>query len=105
MLFHTASDDLLDVLERLVTLGRSKFWKLGLKLGLKSSTLDKFKDFCTSDGFGQSVMKAWLNQEDNVKELSWKSLVEALESNYVMERVTAQNIRNSVRVMLWFCGF
>ena len=94
MLFCTASDDLLDVLEQLINLSRSKFWKLGLKLGLKSSNLDNLKDSCKSDDFGQSVMKAWLNQEDNVKQPSWRSLVDALESNYVMERVTAQNIRD-----------
>ena len=93
MVFYTASDDLLDVLEQLINLRENKFWKLGLKLGLKSSNLDNLKDSCKSDDFGQSVMKAWLNQEDNVKQPSWRSLVDALESNYVMERVTAQNIR------------
>ena len=94
MVIHIASDDLLDVLERLINLSQGKFWKLGLKLGLKSSTLDNLKDSCKSDDFGQSVMKAWLNREDNVKQPSWRSLVDALESNIVMERVKAQNIRD-----------
>ena len=39
-------------------------------------------------------MQAWLNQEDKVKETSWRSLVDALESNFVMERVVAQQIRD-----------
>ena len=90
----TASDDLLDVLEQLTTLTQGKFWKLGLKLGLIASTLDKLKDSCSSDEFGQHVMQAWLNQEDKVKETSWRSLVDALESKLVMERVVAQQIRD-----------
>ena len=90
----TASDDLLEVLEQLTTLTQGKFWKLGLKLGLISSTLDKLKDSYNSDEFGQHVMQAWLNQEDKVTDTSWRSLVDALESKLVMERVVAQQIRD-----------
>ena len=89
--FHTASDDLLDVLEQLQTLRQDKFWYLGLKLGLLDSTLDNLSDDSPKT-FGRTVMQAWLNQEDNVKEPSWKSLVEALKSDIVKEKPTAQNV-------------
>ena len=85
-----ASDDLLDVLEQLSSLTVHKYRKLGLKLGIKSSTLSKLEP---DDEFGWHVMEAWLNQEDNVKNPTWKSLIAALQSPYVGQNVTAQRVR------------
>ena len=85
-----ASDDLLDVLEQLSDLTVSKYRRLGLKLGLKSSTLSKLE---SEDEFGWHVMEAWLNQEDNVKNPTWKCLIAALQSPYVGQNVTAQQVR------------
>ena len=96
-LIHTASDDLLDVLKQLTTLNRSKFWNLGLELGLKPSTLDNLQHTSTKDEFWQNVILAWLNQEDNVKP-SWRSLIDALESEFVLERPIAQQIRSSLGI-------
>ena len=92
MLSFIASDDLLDVLEQLSDLTVSKYRKLGLKLGLKSSTLSKAK-VESDDEFGWHVMEAWLNQEDNVKNPTWKCLIAALQSPYVGQTVTAQRVR------------
>ena len=85
-----ASDDLLDVLEQLSDLTVSKYRRLGLKLGLKSSTLSKLE---SNDEFGWHVMEAWLNQEDNIKNPTWKCLIAALQSPYVGQTVTAQRVR------------
>ena len=85
-----ASDDLLDVLEQLSDLAASKYWRLGLKLGLKSSTLNKLE---SGDKLGWHIMEAWLNQEDNVKNPTWESLIAALQSPYVGQKVTAQRVR------------
>ena len=88
-----AIKDLLDVLEQLSDLTASKYWRLGLKLGLKSSTLNQLKSSHNSEDFGQHVMEAWLNQEDNVKNPTWKCLIAALQSPYVGQTVTAQRVR------------
>ena len=90
MLSFIASDDLLDVLEQLSDLTVSKYRRLGLKLGLKSSTLSKLE---SDDEFGWHVMEAWLNQEDNVKNPTWKCLIAALQSPYVGQNVTAHRVR------------
>ena len=90
MLFFIANDDLLDLLEQLSDLTVHKYHKLGLKLGLKSSTLSKLE---SDDEFGQHVMEAWLNHEDNVKNPTWKCLIAALQSPYVGQTVTAQQVR------------
>ena len=89
---HIASDDLLDVLKQLTTLNRSKFWNLGLELGLKPSTLDNHEHTSTKDEFWRNVILAWLNQEDNVKP-SWRSLIDALQSDLVSGKPIAQNIK------------
>ena len=85
-----AVDDLLDVVEQLSDLTVSNYRKLGLKLGLKLSTLSELK---SNDEFGWHVMEAWLNKEDNVKNPTWESLIAALESRYVGQVVTAQRVR------------
>ena len=88
-----ASDNLLDVLEQLSDLTASKYWKLGLKLGLKSSTLNQLKSTHSSEDFGQHVMETWLNHEDNVKCPTWECLIAALQSKYVGQYVIAQQVR------------
>ena len=85
--FFLANDDLLDVLEQLYDLAAGQYWRLGLKLGLNSSTLNKLE----SDDEFEWIIEAWLNQEDNVKNPTWKSLIAALQS--VGQDVTAQRVR------------
>ena len=92
-LIHTASDDLRDVLKQLKTLDQSEFWNLGLELGLKPVTLNNLQHTSTKDEFWRNVILAWLNQEDNVKP-SWRSLIDALESDLVSGRPIAQKIRD-----------
>ena len=87
-----ASDDLLDVLEQLVDLTASKYWRLGLKLGLKSSTLNQLESTHNSDDLGRHIMESWLNQVDNVKRPTWECLIAALQSKYVGQPVTAQQV-------------
>ena len=58
-----AIKDLLDVLEQLSDLTASKYWRLGLKLGLLASTLNQLESTHNED-LGRHVMEAWLNQED-----------------------------------------
>ena len=87
---YLASDDLLDVLEQLSNLTVSKYRRLGLKLGLKPTTLSNLE---SDDEFGWHVMEAWLNQVDNVKDPTWKCLIAALQSPYVGQNVTAQQVR------------
>ena len=83
-------DDLLNVLEQLSDLTATKYKKLGLKLGLLAPTLNNLQG---SENFGWDVMEAWLNQKDNVENPTWKSLIAALESPIVGEKVTAQRVR------------
>ena len=90
MLPFIAIDDLVDVLEQLSGLTVPKYRKLGLKLGLKSPTINKFDP---DDDFGWRVMEAWLNQEDNVQNPTWNSLIVALQSPLVGQNVTAQQVR------------
>ena len=92
MLSFIASDDLLDVLEQLSDLTASKYWKLGLKLGLKSSTLNQLESTHSNEDLGRHIMEAWLNQVDNVMCPTWECLIAALQSRYVGEYVTAQQV-------------
>ena len=93
MLSFVASVDLLDVLKQLSELTVRKYWRLGPKLGLKSSTLNQLQSFYSSEDFGQHVIEAWLNQEDNVKNPNLNCLIAALQSPYVGQNVTAQQVR------------
>ena len=93
MSFFIASDDLLDVLEQLSDLTASKYWRLGLKLGLKSSTLNQLESAHSSEDLGRHIMEAWLNQMDNVKCPTWECLITALQSKYVGQYVIAQQVR------------
>ena len=90
MLSFIAIDDLVDVLELLSGLKVHKYRKLGLKLGLKSPTINNIEP---DDDFGWRVMEAWLNQEDNVQNPTWNSLIVALQSPFVGQSVTAQRVR------------
>ena len=83
-----AIKDLLDVLEQLSDLTDGKFWRLGLKLGLLAPTLNQLESTHNED-LGRHVMEAWLNQEDNVVNPTWKRLIAALQSQYVGQSVTA----------------
>ena len=83
-------EHLVDVLEQLSDLTVTKYKNLGLKLGLLAPTLNNLKG---SENFGWDVMEAWLNQEDNVENPTWKSLIAALESPIVGQKVTAQRLR------------
>ena len=94
MLYFIASDDLLDVLKQLSGLTVRNYRKLGLKLGLKSNTLRKLQP---DDKFGRHVMEAWLNQEDNVKNPTWNSLIANLQSPHVGQNVTAQQVKQWLR--------
>ena len=87
-----AIKDLLDVLEQLSDLTASKYWRLGLKLGLLAPTLNQLESTHNED-LGRHVMVAWLNQEDNVVNPTWKRLIAALQSQYVGQSVTAQRVR------------
>ena len=90
----SASDDLLDVLEQLSDLTASKYWRLGLKLGLKSSTLNQLESTHMCEDLGRHIMEAWLNHEDNVKCPTWECLIAALQSKYVGQYVIAQQVRH-----------
>ena len=90
---YLAIEDLLDVLEQLSGLTASKYWRLGLKLGLLAPTLNQLKSSHSGEDFGQHVMEAWLNHEDNVKCPTWECLIAALQSKYVGQYVTAQQVR------------
>ena len=87
-----ASDDLLDVLEQLSDLTVRNYRRLGLKLGLNSSNVFKLESDDES-AFGRHIIKAWLNQKDNVKNPTWESLIAALKSPIVGQDVTAQRVR------------
>ena len=87
-----AIEDLLDVLEQLTDLTTSKYWRLGLKLGLLEPTLNQLESTHNED-LGRHVIVAWLKQVDNVKNPTWKSLIAALQSPYVGQNVTAQRVR------------
>ena len=89
---YLAIEDLLDVLEQLSDLTAGKYWRLGLKLGLLAPTLNRLESTHNED-LGRHVMEAWLNQEDNVKNPTWKCLIAALQSPYVGQTVTAQRVR------------
>ena len=89
---HVASDDLLDVLEQLSDLTVTKYWRLGLRLGLRSSTLNQLESAHSSEDLGRHIMEAWLNQVDNVTHPTWECLIAALQSRHVGEYVTAQQV-------------
>ena len=72
--------------DQLSDLTAAKYKKLGLKLGLLAPTLSKLEG---SEDFGWHVMEAWLNQEDNVKNPTWKCLIAALQSPYVGQWLTS----------------
>ena len=93
MLSFIASDDLLDVLEQLSDLTASKYWKLGLKLGLLAPTLNQLETTHSNENLGRYIMEAWLNQVDNVECPTWECLIAALQSPFVGQTVTAQRVR------------
>ena len=95
---YLAIKDLLKVLEQLSDLTASKYWKLGLKLGLLAPTLNQLKSTHSSEDFGQHVMEAWLNHKDNVKCPTWECLIAALQSPYVGQSVTAQRVRQWLKI-------
>ena len=66
---------------------------LGLELGLLAPTLNQLKSTHSSEDFGQHVMEAWLNHEDNVKCPTWECLIAALQSPIVKQNATAQQLR------------
>ena len=90
---YLAIEDLLDVLEQLSDLTASKYWRLGLKLGLLAPTLNQLESTHSSEDLGRHIMEAWLNHEDNVKCPTWECLIAALQSKYVGQYVTAQQVR------------
>lgn len=96
MLFCAALGDLADVLDYLTDLSDADFSKLGLQLGLLSTTLDKCERETTHKVYGMKVMEAWLLQNDNVKSKgvpSWQVLVNALRKRSVDRKVEAENIQ------------
>ena len=74
------SDDLGCVLEGVVD-AAAQWYNLGLKLKVKTATLDSIQeDFTATQHRLREMLKAWLNTGDNP---SWKTLIDALKSPLV----------------------
>ena len=87
--------DLVDVMDYVHSLNQSALKKLGLKLGLLDSTLERLLDQTSPDEYGMKVMSAWLNQKDNVPSRgkpTWTTLATALNKNTVGCHVQADKI-------------
>ena len=93
----TDSGDLVEILDQLCDLNMSLFRRLGLQLGLHTSTLRQIEDRVNADDFGVCVLEAWLNQTDKVMERggppTWNGLIGALRSNVVNLKAHALKIQ------------
>ena len=94
MIFNwLAISDLRDVLRQLSNLTPSNYGMLGLELGLFEPTVNRLESTHSSEDLGRHIMKAWLNQVDNVKCPTWECLIAALQSPLVQQNATAQQLR------------
>ena len=89
----SAISDLRDVLRQLSNLSPSNYSMLGLELGLLEPTVSRLESTHSSEDLGRHIMKAWLNQVDNVKCPTWECLIAALQSPIVKQNATAQQLR------------
>ena len=69
---------------------------LGLELGLLEPTVSELEYTHSSEDLGRHIMKAWLNQVDNVKCPTWECLIAALQSPKVKQNATAQQLRQQL---------
>ena len=75
-----SSDDLGCVLEGVLD-AAAQWYNLGLKLKVRTTTLDSIQeDFTATQHRLREMLKAWLNTGDNP---SWKTLIDALRSPVV----------------------
>ena len=67
------------VTDYLKCLNKSEIYDLGLVLGLDYHRVVDFEEkYSSNRRFLDSVVVSWLQKKDNVKDVSWKALVEAL---------------------------
>ena len=76
---RAGTGDLMDVTDYLKCLNKSEIYDLGLVLGLDYHRVVDFEEkYSSNRRFLDSVVVSWLQKKDNVKDVSWKALVEAL---------------------------
>ena len=69
----------MDVTDYLKCLNKSEIYDLGLVLGLDYHRVVDFEEkYSSNRRFLDSVVVSWLQKKDKVKDVSWKTLVEAL---------------------------
>ena len=89
---HAAIDDIFDVTDYLLDLGKNDIYNLGLTLGLNHPHLAKMRDFET---FTDDMIAAWLHKEDQVIKQgvpTWETLVKALRHPRVNQNGVAEKI-------------
>lgn len=93
---HAGIDDLHDVLQVLVDIGK-KWFALGLALRLRQPTLQKIRDNHNNDvdDCKLEMLTQWLNKVDKSNP-SWKSLADALRDPTVKCEAAAHKIERNI---------
>ena len=91
-ILHAGVNDLLNVCGYLLNLTAHQIETLGRILGLHDATVTNSRGADVAER-RNSIMRAWLLKQDNVKETSWSALETALRSPHLGQNGIADTIR------------
>ena len=91
-ILHAGVNDLLNVCGYLLNLTAHQIETLGRILGLHDATVTNSQGASVAER-RNSIVRAWLLKQDNVKETSWSALVTALRNKHLGQNGIADTIR------------
>lgn len=83
----------MQVTDYLTRLNKEQIYNLGLVLGLDFHHIVDWNDNCGSNSrFLDTVIMSWLEKKDKVRDVSWKSLIKALQNDRLGQNGIAERI-------------
>ena len=90
----------------LTGLNKEQIYNLGLVLGLSYHYVIDLRDNCSSNvQFLDAVVAGWLQKKDKVRDVSWKSLIKALQNerlgqNGIAERIATEHSKTDTCILI-----
>ena len=97
---HIAESDIFEISGYLHKLDRTNFFRLGLCLGLRHSSIEDMKH---SETYREDIIAAWLRRQDDVDQKTgiptWRTLVKALENPQIGQVGIARTISSDKNII------